>query len=132
MPTPTGTVEGLEDVVAGTTAICTVDGINGRLIYRGYDIRDLAEHATFEDFLYMLNGERPSDVFERTMDIALILHADHEFNASTFAGRVTAATLSDMHSAITSAIGALKGPLHGGANEGVITMLKEIGSPERA
>src|SRR5262249_27598485 len=69
------------------------------------------------NFLYMLNGERPSDVFERTMDVALTLHADHEFNASTFAARVTAATLSDMHSAITSAIGALKGPLHGGANE---------------
>src|SRR5262249_48926241 len=84
------------------------------------------------NFLYMLNGERPSDVFERTMDVALTLHADHEFNASTFAARVTAATLSDMHSAITSAIGALKGPLHGGANEGVITMLQAIGSPDKA
>jgi citrate synthase len=242
MPT-IATPEGLEDVVAGTTAICTVDGINGRLIYRGYDIRDLGEHATFEEvmyllwkgdlpsradldtlnadlrasralpttvlermrffprqihplhmlrtivssaamddpdvedmspeasyrkavrlvnlcassvaawhrlrqglepvtpdaqlshaanFLYMLNGERPSDVFERTMDVALTLHADHEFNASTFAGRVTAATLSDMHSAITSAIGALKGPLHGGANEAVISMLQAIGSLDRA
>jgi citrate synthase len=241
--TTTATVEGLEDVVAGTTAICTVDGIKGQLIYRGYDIRDLGEHATFEEvmyllwkgdlptrseldalnaelrrnralpesvlrrmqtyprealplhvlrtvvssaalddpdvedmspeasyrksirlvdlcastvaawhrvrqglqpvapdpelshaanFLYMLNGERPSDVFERTMDVALTLHADHEFNASTFAARVTAATLSDMHSAITSAIGALKGPLHGGANEGVITMLQAIGSVENA
>jgi len=241
MPT-TPTTEGLEDVVAGTTAICTVDGVNGRLIYRGYDIRDLGEHASFEEvmhllwsgdlpsrseldalntelrasrslpapilkrmqeypkqalplhvlrtvvssaaledpevedmspaashrkairltnlcaatvaawervrkgkevvqpdsqlshaanFLYMLTGSRPSDVFERTMDMALTLHADHEFNASTFAARVTAATLSDMHSAITSAVGALKGPLHGGANEGVITMLQAIGSVER-
>src|SRR5205807_7144174 len=83
------------------------------------------------NFLYMLNGERPSQTAERALDIALILHADHELNASTFAARVTAATLSDMHSAITSAIGALKGPLHGGANEGVITMLKEIASPDR-
>ena len=71
------------------------------------------------NFLLMLNGDRPSATAERALDIALILHADHELNASTFAARVTAATLSDMHSAITSAIGALKGPLHGGANEAV-------------
>ncbi|HKR95411.1 MAG TPA: citrate/2-methylcitrate synthase, partial [Candidatus Angelobacter sp.] len=65
------------------------------------------------NFLLMLNGEPPSKTAEQALDIALILHADHELNASTFAARVTAATLSDMHSAITSAIGALKGPLHG-------------------
>lgn len=235
--------EGLEDVVAGTSAICTVDGVRGRLIYRGYDISDLAEHTSFEEvvallwdgelpnrgqldqlkrelganrqipaplldlmrrfpretkplhvlrtvvsaasmhdpevedlspaasrrkairltglvgstvatwhrlragqepvapdpsmsvagnFLYQLFGERPKDVYERTMDVALILHADHELNASTFTGRVIAATLSDMHSSVTGAIGALKGPLHGGANEGVIDMLKQIESPERA
>ena len=78
------------------------------------------------NFLLMLNGEHPSPTAERALDIALILHADHELNASTFAARVTAATLSDMHSAITSAIGALKGPLHGGANEAVFRILEAI------
>jgi citrate synthase len=78
------------------------------------------------NFLLLLNGSRPSPTAERALDIALILHADHELNASTFAARVTAATLSDMHSAITSAIGALKGPLHGGANESVFRILSAI------
>ncbi|HZQ67703.1 MAG TPA: citrate synthase [Terriglobales bacterium] len=80
------------------------------------------------NFLLMLNGSHPSNTAERALDIALILHADHELNASTFAARVTAATLSDMHSAITSAIGALKGPLHGGANEAVFRILEQIDS----
>jgi len=80
------------------------------------------------NFLLMLNGSQPSPTAERALDIALILHADHELNASTFAARVTAATLSDMHSAITSAIGALKGPLHGGANEAVFHILETINS----
>ena len=74
----------------------------------------------------MLTGERPSSTASRAFDVALILHADHELNASTFAARVTAATLSDMHSAVTSAIGALKGPLHGGANEAVFRILEAI------
>src|SRR6201996_2950305 len=78
------------------------------------------------NFLWMLNGEKPSATATRTFDIALILHADHELNASTFAARVIAATLSDIHSAITGAIGALKGPLHGGANEGVMRLLYAI------
>jgi citrate synthase len=78
------------------------------------------------NFLLMLNGEVPSNTAERALDIALILHADHELNASTFAARVTAATLSDMHSAVTSAIGCLKGPLHGGANEAVFHILEAI------
>ena len=78
------------------------------------------------NFLLLLNGEKPSKTAERAFDIALILHADHELNASTFAARVTAATLSDMHSSVTSAIGALKGPLHGGANESVMRLLKEL------
>lgn len=78
------------------------------------------------NFLYTLTGNRPDDVMERAFDIALTLHADHEFNASTFAGRVTAATLSDIYSAVTAAIGALKGPLHGGANEDVIRFLLEV------
>ena len=80
------------------------------------------------NFLLQLNGTKPSATAERALDIALILHADHELNASTFAARVTAATLSDMHSAITSAIGALKGPLHGGANEAVFRILESIDS----
>jgi citrate synthase len=81
-------------------------------------------HST--NFLLQLNGSMPSATAEHALDVALILHADHELNASTFAARVTAATLSDMHSAITSAIGALKGPLHGGANEAVFRILEAI------
>jgi citrate synthase len=78
------------------------------------------------NFLWMLNGVKPSETAIRTLDMALVLHAEHELNASTFAARVIAATLSDVHSAVTGAIGALKGPLHGGANEGVMRMLYEI------
>lgn len=78
------------------------------------------------NFLWMLNGEKPTETASKTLDVALILHADHELNASTFAARVIAATLSDIHSAVTGAIGALKGPLHGGANEAVMRMLFEI------
>jgi citrate synthase len=78
------------------------------------------------NFLWMLNGEKPSETATRTLDVALVLHADHELNASTFAARVIAATLSDIHSAVTGAIGALKGPLHGGANEAVMRLLLEI------
>ncbi|HMJ91253.1 MAG TPA: citrate/2-methylcitrate synthase, partial [Candidatus Acidoferrum sp.] len=80
------------------------------------------------NFLWMINGEKPSKEMEDTMDICYVLHADHGMNASTFSARVTIATLSDMYSAITTAIGTLKGPLHGGANEGVIKMLQDIGS----
>ncbi|MGH9481704.1 MAG: citrate/2-methylcitrate synthase, partial [Terriglobales bacterium] len=230
-----------EDVVASPSSICYIDGNRGVLAYRGYDIHDLAERASFEEvayllwfgrlpnagelrglkqqlqeasplpapvaqllaelrasaaqalpmdtlrtavsalglydadakdmsreanvrksirllaqtatlvaaldrvrkgkptvapppglslagsFLYMLSGTAPSATAERAMDIALILHADHEFNASTFAARVIAATLSDIHSAVTGAVGALKGPLHGGANEAVINLLLKIG-----
>jgi citrate synthase len=79
------------------------------------------------NFLYMLTGERPNATAVRAFDIALTLHADHELNASTFAARVTAATLSDIHSAIVSGIGALKGPLHGGANADVMRLLLELG-----
>ncbi|MEP6662349.1 MAG: citrate synthase [Verrucomicrobiota bacterium] len=79
------------------------------------------------NFLYMIDGEKPSAEKESTVDLCYVLHADHGMNASTFSARVTIATLSDMYSAITSAIGTLKGPLHGGANEGVIKMLQEIG-----
>src|SRR3954465_3428360 len=78
------------------------------------------------NFLYMLTGERPSKTAERALDVALILHADHELNASTFAARVVAATLSDMQPAVAAAVGALKGPLHGGANEAVFRILESI------
>ena len=83
------------------------------------------------NFLYLIDGEKPSTEKESTMDMCYVLHADHGMNASTFAARVTIATLSDMYSAITTAIGTLKGPLHGGANEGVIKMLREIGSLDK-
>jgi 2-methylcitrate synthase len=236
---------GLEDVVVSTSDICFIDGHEGRLVYRGYDVNDLVQQSSFEEvayllwygalpsrkeleahvkalsatanrrlppklvsilralprkatpmevlrtgvsalsmfdpdaadnsreatlrkavrltaqmptlvaawervrrgkppvtpnprlslaanFLYMMSGKKPTDLAAKTFDVALILHADHEFNASTFAARVTAATLSDLHSAVVSAIGALKGPLHGGANEQVMRMVQEIGTPERA
>src|SRR5512141_24861 len=87
------------------------------------------------NFLYMLTGNRPSGLATRAFDVALILHADHELNASTFAARVAAATLTDIHSAIVAAIGTLKGPLHGGANVDVMKLLLQIGrdaGPDRA
>lgn len=234
---------GLEDVVAGTSDICFIDGHEGRLVYCGYDITELAKHSTFEEtiyllynkrlptaaelaefdqklraaravpqevlailktlphtihpmsamrtavsalgnfapdaeaagrdayvetsikltaqlatvvaawerirngkepvaprsdlshaanFLYMLKGEEPDPFQAHVFDVALILHADHELNASTFSARVTVATLTDIYSAITAAIGALKGPLHGGANEQVMRMEQEIGDVSKA
>ncbi len=233
---------GLEGVVAGESEICYIDGYEGILSYRGYNINTLALHATFEEtiwllwkgtlpkkdelatlkaalfatyalpvqvseflkanlqappmdvlrtavsmlslydpeakdmspeanqrkatklmsqtstivssfgrlrtgqaeiapdpelsfaanFLYCLTGKKPDAVMTHVFDVALTLHADHELNASTFAARVTAATLSDIYSAVTSGIGALKGPLHGGANEEVIRMLLQVGSSEKA
>src|SRR5687767_14900780 len=237
MATTAPTKAGLEDVVATTSAICYLDGDKGVLAYCGYDIHDLATHATFEEvcfllwhrrlpsraelgdlqsqlaagralpeaiirlmralpavdgmdalrtitsalahydseandaspqaqyrkavrltaqtgtmvatwgrmqagggpiapdpvlshaanFLYMLTGERPSALATRAFDVALTLHADHELNASTFAARVAAATLTDIYSAVVAAIGTLKGPLHGGANADVMRLLIEIG-----
>jgi citrate synthase len=84
------------------------------------------------NFLYMLKGERPTEREARILDVCLILHADHELNASTFTARVIAGTLADMYGAVTGAIAALSGPLHGGANTNVMKMLLEIGSPDRA
>ena len=89
---------------------------------------DLSEAA---HFLYLMTGEEPGEAAARTLDIAYIIHADHGMNASTFSARVTTGTLSDLYSSMTSAIGTLKGPLHGGANEGVIKMLTEIGSEDK-
>ena len=85
-----------------------------------------------ENFLTMLRGESPTEQEVRAFDVAMILHAEHEMNASTFAARVVAGTLSDLHSAVVAAICALKGPLHGGANEEAMAFFEEIGSPERA
>jgi citrate synthase len=243
MTTTSAKPGGLEDVVAATSAICEVDGKEGRLLYYGIDVKDLAAHSSFEEtvyllwhgrlpardelatlreglaaeralpvevsrmlrdfpkeavpmevlrtavsllsmydpddadngreanvrkatrlvaqtptivaalqairegrepvapradlslaanFLYMLFGAEQGETAVHALDVALILHADHELNASTFAARVTAATLSDMYSAVVSAIGALKGPLHGGANEQVFKMLRAIGAPDKA
>jgi citrate synthase len=122
-------VEKAKRLMAQTpTIVTTFDRLrNGKQVIAGEPNLGFAAN-----FLYTLTGRRPDDVMERVFDIALILHADHELNASTFAARVTAATLSDIHSAITSAIGALKGPLHGGANEDVIKMLLAAGSEEKA
>src|SRR5699024_6787864 len=82
------------------------------------------------NFLYMLTGKEPDQIAVEALNKALVLHADHELNASTFASRVTVATLSDLYSGVTTAIGTLKGPLHGGANEAVMAMLEEIDSIE--
>ncbi|MHB1434917.1 MAG: citrate/2-methylcitrate synthase [Thermoplasmata archaeon] len=241
MPESEVVQRGLEDVVALESRICFIDGREGRLIYRGYDIRELAERSSFEEvaylmwygrlpthaqlaelqnqlvrlrvlpkavvelierippesnpmevlrtvvsamalsepgetkpgassisgalrltaalptilgqfhrrrahlpplaprpdlshagyLLYALLNREGTDLEVRALDVALILHADHELNASTFAARITASTLSDLYSAITSAIGTLKGPLHGGANEQVMRLLDEIGTVDR-
>jgi len=106
----------------------------GRLQAGGGPIQPDPALGHAANFLYMLTGERPSALSTRAFDIALVLHADHELNASTFAARVAAATLTDIYSAIVGAIGALKGPLHGGANADVMRLLIEIGpeaAPER-
>jgi citrate synthase len=118
-----------------TSAIASLVATLGRLNAGGGPIQPdpVLSHAA--NFLYMLSGERPSGLATRAFDVALILHADHELNASTFAARVAAATLSDIHSAIVAAVGTLKGPLHGGANADVMRMLLEIGpgaAPEKA
>lgn len=89
-------------------------------------VEPLSEGSTAYNFLYMLNDERPGEQAEKTMDLCLILHAEHGMNASTFTGRAICSTESDMYSAVTGAIGALKGPLHGGANQAVMNMLHHI------
>ncbi|MBK5937424.1 MAG: 2-methylcitrate synthase [Halorhodospira halophila] len=93
---------------------------------------DSDEDSIGAHFLYLLRGERPNALHKNVMHVSLILYAEHEFNASTFAARVCASTLSDMHSAITGAIGTLRGPLHGGANEAAMEMLEQWSSPEEA
>ena len=99
----------------------------------GRELPALDENLTFAaNVLRLLTGKTPDPLEARAMNVTLILYAEHEFNASTFTARVVASTLADLHSAVTAAIGALKGPLHGGANERVMDVLKEVGTPDRA
>jgi citrate synthase len=111
-----------------TAHIASLVATWGRLSAGGGPIAPDPALGHAANFLYMLTGRRPDATATRAFDVALVLHADHELNASTFAGRVTAATLSDLHSAVVAAIGALKGPLHGGANADVMRLLLEIGA----
>ena len=118
-----------------TAQIASLVATYGRLQAGGGPIQPDPALGHAANFLYMLTGNRPNALAIRAFDVALVLHADHELNASTFAARVAAATLTDLHSAIVGAIGALKGPLHGGANADVMRLLLEIGAdapPEKA
>jgi citrate synthase len=117
-----------------TAQIASIVATYGRMKAGGGPIQPDPALGHAANFLYMLTGERPNALSTRAFDIALVLHADHELNASTFVGRVAAATLTDLYSATVGAIGALKGPLHGGANADVMRLLIEIGqdaSPEK-
>ena len=117
-----------------TAQIASIVATYGRMKAGGGPVQPDPALGHAANFLYMLTGQRPSPLATRAFDIALVLHADHELNASTFAARVAAATLTDMYSAIVGAIGALKGPLHGGANADVMRLLIDIGqdaSPEK-
>jgi citrate synthase len=117
-----------------TAQLASLVATYGRLQAGGGPIQPDPALGHAANFLYMLTGKRPDALATRAFDIALVLHADHELNASTFAARVAAATLTDLHSAIVGAIGALKGPLHGGANADVMRLLIEIGpdaAPEK-
>jgi citrate synthase len=126
MSTEANHKKALKLVAQTATVVTSFDRLrNGNAVVAGDPKLSFAAN-----FLYTLTGKKPDEVMERAFDVALILHAEHELNASTFAARVTAATLSDIYSAITSAIGALKGPLHGGANEDVIRLLLTIDTPE--
>jgi citrate synthase len=115
-----------------TAQIPTMVGTVNRLRGGQEPIRPRAEGSTAASFLTVMMGKEPSPVAERTMDMILVLHAEHELNASTFAARISAATFSDLHSDIVAALAALKGPRHGGANEDVLAMLLAIGDPSRA
>jgi citrate synthase len=110
-----------------TAQLASLVATYGRLQAGGGSVQPDPALGHAANFLYLLTGNRPSALATRAFDIALVLHADHELNASTFAARVAAATLTDLHSAIVAAIGTLKGPLHGGANADVMRLLIEIG-----
>ncbi|HEV2038281.1 MAG TPA: citrate/2-methylcitrate synthase [Candidatus Eremiobacteraceae bacterium] len=125
---PEGTLEKAKRL---TAVFPTILAAFYRLSQGNEPIAPRSDLSTAANFLYMFTGREPDPQAARLLDAALVLHADHGMNASTFAAIVTAATLADMYSAVTSAIATLKGPLHGGANEGVITNLIEIGSPDK-
>lgn len=104
-----------------------------RFSHDGVQIDTETDDATIGGhFLHLLTGDKPSELHERVMNVSLILYAEHEFNASTFTARVCASTLSDMHSCITGAIGSLRGPLHGGANEAAMALIESFSSPDEA
>jgi citrate synthase len=115
------------------TAVLPTIVMSWEHIRNGHEpVAPLSDGSHAANLLYMLKGKPADDYSTHVMDVALILHADHELNASTFAGRVAAGTLADMYASVTAAIGALSGPLHGGANEQVIRMLLQIGEPAKA
>jgi citrate synthase len=121
----------LRKAVRLTAALPAITAATGRIRAGKEPVAAHPDLSVAGNLLYMLNGAEPDEDQTRAMDVALTLHAEHGFNASTFSARVTIATLSDLHSAVVAAIGTLKGPLHGGANERVMRMLEEIGSPDR-
>ncbi len=120
----------LEKAIRLTAQLPTVTAATARLRQGKEPIAPREDLGIAANLLTMMNGETPGEHAERTMDVALTLHAEHGFNASTFSARVTVATLSDLYSGVTSALGTLKGPLHGGANERVMQMLQKIGEPD--
>jgi citrate synthase len=124
---PAGDAREYRKAVRVTAQVASLVATYGRIAAGGGSIAPNPALGHAANFLYMLTGQRPDATATRAFDVALTLHADHELNASTFAARVTAATLSDLHSAIVSGIGTLKGPLHGGANADVMKLLVEIG-----
>lgn len=126
-PTPEGTLEKGRDILAVTPLIAAA---HARAQTGNAPVAPAEDLSHAGAFLHALNGERPTDQATRAMDVALVLHADHGFNASTFSARVTASTLSDVHSAIVAAIGTLKGGLHGGANTNVMKLLEAIGEAD--
>src|SRR5437763_1419471 len=134
MTESSGLIRGLEGVVAAETQLCDLDGVHGRLAYRGYDIADLARQATFEEVAYLLwHGALPrrAELDRLEADLVAARPIPDALTASTFTTRVIAATLSDMHSAVAGGVGALRGTLHGGAGEAVMRTLLEIGEVAR-
>jgi citrate synthase len=115
-----------------TARLPTITAATARLRRHEEPVAPRPDLGIAANLLYMMTGLEPDGREARTMDVALILHAEHGLNASTFSGRVTIATLSDLYSAVTSAVGTLKGPLHGGANERVMAMLRDVGEAENA
>ncbi len=132
VPDDTGHEANLARAIRLTARLTTITAVTARTRAGKEPIPPRPELGHAANLLYMMRGEEPEEAETRAMDAALTLHAEHGMNASTFSARVTVATLSDLHSAVTSAIGTLKGPLHGGANERVMRMLQEIGAPENA